>query len=124
MKIHIDDSKSIAQIQEEFLNAFKYLKIEFFAKAHAEGESSPKKDLLEGVKLLSEIRTVHNEGDISITKEMTVNEVEQAFEDKFGIHVQLFRKQNESWLMTSTTDDWTLAKQIETAEFMETPAED
>ena len=123
MKLHIDDSKTIKEIQDEFQNIFKSIKIEFFAKAHEVGEASAKADMLDSAKKLGEIRTIHNEGDISITKDMTVSAVESAFEDNFGIHAQVFRKQNNVWLETTNTDGWTLAKQIETADFMSSPAE-
>ena len=124
MKVHIDDSKTIKEIQDEFISVFKYIKIEFFTKAHKTGESSTKKDLIEHSKKIGEIRTNHQEGDLVITKDMHVSDVENAFEEKFGIHAQIFRKQNNVWLLTTSTDDWTLEKQIETAEFMDTPVEE
>jgi len=123
MKLHIDDSKTIAEIQKEFVNAFEYIKIEFFNKAHSVGETSSKKDMIDSSKKLGEIRTIHNEGDIVITKDMLVSDVETEFEDKFGIHVQVFRKQNDVWLLTTNTDSWSLEKQIEEAKFMSSPAE-
>ncbi len=121
MKIHIDDSKTIKEIQAEFINVFKYVKIEFFKKSHEAGEGSAKKDLIEQNKTLGEIRTLHNEGDLIITKDMVVSDVESAFENTFGIHAQVFRKQNNVWLITSNTDSWTIAQQIETAEEMSHP---
>ena len=117
MKLHIDDSKTISEIQKEFNDIFEYIKLEFFTKPHKEGEGSTKDDLIDSSKKLSEVRTTHNEGDIIITKDMLVSEVENAFEENFGIHVQIFRKQNDVWLVTTTTDNWPLDKQIETAKF-------
>jgi len=122
MKLHIDDNKTIEEIQTEFINVFKYIKIEFFSKAHKSGEGSAKEYLLEHTKKLGEIRTKHTEGDIIITPTMLVSEVETIFEDSFGIHAQIFRKQNNVWLETTNSDSWTLAKQIETGEFMSSPA--
>lgn len=124
MKLHIDDSKTIKEIQDEFVNVFKYIKIEFFKKSHEAGEGSAKKDLIEHSKKLGDIRTIHNEGDLVITKDMIVSDVESAFENTFGIHAQVFRKQNDVWLLTSNTDSWTLAEQIETAEEMDKPVEE
>ena len=94
MKLHIDDSKTIKEIQDEFIKVFKFIKIEFFTKAHEAGESSKKEDLIEDSKKISEIRTNHKEGDLIITKDMLVSDVENAFEENFGIHAQIFRKQN------------------------------
>ena len=123
MKLHIDDSKTIKEIQAQFIDVFKYIKVEFFKKSHETGEGSSKKDLLELTKTLGEIRTIHNEGDLIITKDMLVSDIESAFENTFGIHAQIFRKQNNVWLLTSNTDSWTLAEQIEKAEEMSHPAQ-
>ena len=124
MKLHIDDSKTIKEIQDEFINVFKYIKIEFFKKSHEAGEGSAKKDLIEHSEKLGDIRTIHNEGDLIITKDMIVSDVESAFENTFGIHAQVFRKQNDVWLLTSSTDSWTLAEQIKTAEEMDKAVEE
>jgi len=123
MKLHIDDSKTIEEIRNAFTASFEYLKLEFFTKPHEVGEASAKKDMIDENKTLGDIRKKHNEGDIIITADMLVSDVESAFEDKFGIHAQVFRKQNNVWLETTSSDHWTLAKQNETGEFMCSPAE-
>jgi hypothetical protein len=46
---------------------------------------------------------------------MKVGELEHAFNVKFGLSAQVFRKSGEIWLQTTTTDTWTLAKQNEVA---------
>jgi uncharacterized protein (DUF1697 family) len=124
MKLHIDDSKTIEEIQKEFTKVFSFLKVEFFTKSHEVGEASAKKDLIANTQKLGDIRTKHAEGDLLITAEMEVGEVENAFEENFGVHVQIFRKQNNVWLETTNSDSWTLAKQNETAEFMSTPVDE
>lgn len=123
MKLNIDDSKTIAELQKEFVDAFQYVKIEFFTKPHQSGETSAKKDMIDASKKLGEIRTIHIEGDFIITKDMLVSDVEEVFKNKFGVHVQVFRKQNEVWLLTTNTDNWTLERQIEEAKFMSSPSE-
>lgn len=123
MKLHIDDTKTIEEIRNEFNNSFEFLKLEFFTKPHQAGEASAKTDMIDENKTLGEIRQKHNEGDLIIKADMMVSEVEGAFEEKFGVHVQVFRKQNNVWLETSGSDSWTLTKQNETGEFMSSPAE-
>ena len=50
MEIHIDDTKKLEDIKNEFSKKYPFLKIEFFKNAHAEGNGSPKSDMiLEGV---------------------------------------------------------------------------
>ena len=111
MKITINDHRKIHAIQEEFTNAFPYLKIEFFAKPHASGGQSSKNLMKQSSKTLGECRTVHNKGVITISPEMTVDELEQRFMDVYGLSTQIFRKSGNVWLETTVTDGWTLAKQ-------------
>lgn len=119
MKLHVDDKRAISSIQEEFNAVFPFLKIEFFKKPHETGEASPLDEMLPTDSTLGKWRTIHNEGDLVITAETTVDEVESAFQDKFGISAQVFRKSGEVWLETSATDSWTLKEQNEQGEFME-----
>jgi hypothetical protein len=42
---------------------------------------------------------------------MLVSELENLFEDKFKLSVQVFRKSGKSWLETTFTDGWSLKKQ-------------
>ena len=107
----INDSQSLKQIQEAFSALFPYLKVEFYSKKHGDFGGSHKKDQLHPDQLVKDIRTIHNEGDIKIDANMTVLVFEQLFEDKFGLHVQVFRKSGKIWLQTSVTDYLTLEMQ-------------
>lgn len=119
MKLHVDDKRVISSIQEDFNSAFPYLKIEFFKKPHEAGEASPLSEMLPSDSTLGKWRTIHNEGDLTITAETKVDEVETMFQEKFGISAQVFRKSGAVWLETSATDSWTLKEQNEQGEFME-----
>lgn len=107
----IKDQKHIADIQADFRRLFPYLKLEFYNLQHEAGEGSPKRALLPSHKLLSEVRTVHNEGDLTILPEMTVNELENKFSDLYGLNAQVFRRSGNLWMQTTVTDSWTLAEQ-------------
>lgn len=113
MKISINDHRKIHAIQEEFNQNFPYLKIEFFSKPHASGGSSSKKLMKSSSKTLGECRTIHNKGSITITPELTVDELERRFMDVYGLSIQVFRKSGNVWLETTVTDGWTLEKQNE-----------
>lgn len=120
MKLHIDDTRNISDIQNDFNAQFPFLKIEFFKKPHETGESSPLSEMLPSDSTLAKWRTVHNEGDLILTAETTVDEVESGFQNKFGVSAQVFRKSGAVWLETSATDSWTLKEQNEQGAFMET----
>lgn len=124
MKLHIDDTKKIEDIKTAFNHSFKFLNLGFFTKSHKIGEPSAKRDLIDDEKTLAEIRQKHTAGDLLIDASMLVSEVESAFENQFGVHVQVFRKQNDVWLETTNTDNWTLEKQNETGKFMSSEAEE
>ncbi len=111
MKVTINDKRKIFAIQEEFNAMFPYLKIEFFSKPHKLGGSSSKKQMKSVSKTLGECRTIHNTGKITITPNMTVADLEQRFNDVYGLSVQVFRKSGKAWLETTVTDKWTLEEQ-------------
>ncbi|MBL7919921.1 MAG: hypothetical protein JNJ40_06375 [Bacteroidia bacterium] len=111
MKININDNRKIFTIQEEFNTLFPYLKIEFFSKPHKVGGASAKKLIKHNSKTLGECRTIHNNGEITITPSLTVSDLEQRFQDVYGLNVQVFRKSGKVWLETTVTDGWSLDEQ-------------
>ena len=111
MKITINDHRKIFAIQEEFNNVFPYLKLEFFSKPHKSGGESAKKFVKHHSKTLGECRTIHSNGEITISPNMTVTELEQSFGDVYGLGVQVFRQSGKVWLETTVTDGWTLEEQ-------------
>ncbi len=119
MILHIDDNRKISEIQAEFNERFPYLKLEFFKKPHDVGEASPLSEMLPSDSTLKEWRTIHDEGDIIITPETTVEDVESGFQETFGISTQVFRQSGDIWLETSATDKWTLKEQNEQGAFMQ-----
>lgn len=111
MKVTINDKRKIFAIQEEFNQLFPYLKLEFFSKPHKPGGATAKKFVKHNSKTLGECRTVHNMGQITITPQMTVTDLEQRFSDVYGLGVQVFRQSGKVWLETTVTDKWTLEEQ-------------
>jgi hypothetical protein len=109
----IDDKKSIQTIQNEFNELFNGLKLEFYTHKHGHHQGSKKEDQYSSDQILASIRDQHKSGNLRITDDMTTAALEDEFESKFGLHVQVFRKSGNLWLQTSTTDNWTLAKQNE-----------
>ncbi len=118
MEILIDDNRTLQDLQEEFSAKYPFLKLEFFSKAHAEGDASPKSEMITENHKLGEVRTNHKQGSITIHSEMKVSDLENDFEDLFGIHIQVFRKSGDLWLETSATDSWSLKEQNSTGEEM------
>lgn len=111
MKIAINDHRKVFAIQEEFNTEFPYLKLEFFSKPHKSKGASEKEFIKHNSVTLAECRTMHEDGNITITPHMTVNNLEQNFGDIYGLGVQVFRKSGDAWLETIETDGLTLEEQ-------------
>lgn len=107
----ITDKKNIREIQKEFNEKFPYLKIEFYKGEHRSGEGSPIKERLNPEQPIGAIRQVHVEGDLSIDGNLKVSTFENAFLEKYGLNVQVFRKSGNLWMQTTITDEWTLNEQ-------------
>jgi hypothetical protein len=107
----INSTRTTDDIKKEFNNLFPGLKLEFYKVGHENHEGNKAKDQLTKNYELIELMFEDKSGELTINEEMTVNELESAFETKFGIHAQVFRKSNDLWLQTSATDDWTLMTQ-------------
>lgn len=116
MKITINDNRKIFAIQEEFNQIFPFLKLEFFSKPHKPGGATAKKFVKHNSKTLGECRTIHNSGEITITPQMTVSDLEQRFAEVYGLGVQVFRLSGKAWLETTVTDHWTLEEQNDQGE--------
>ncbi|MFP5470823.1 MAG: hypothetical protein ACLGGV_04445 [Bacteroidia bacterium] len=107
----ISDDKSLKQLKEEFQGKFPHLSINFYQKAHKTSEGNTNEQMLDENLTIATVRTIHNEGDMSIDGHLKTSTFEQQFRDKFGVNVQVFRKAKDIWLQTTVTDHWTLAEQ-------------
>lgn len=107
----ITDDKKLKDIAQEFSEKFTHLKIGFFAGPYNPGKGAPAREQLNSEKTIGEIRTVHTEGDLSIDAHQKVRTLERNFFENYGLNVQVFRKSGNLWLLTTATDDWTLAEQ-------------
>ena len=112
MKILISKDKTIAQLQDEFSQAYPFLKLVFFTKPHKAYKGSPAKFLVSDRDVtLGSLEKKPHSGELYIEPEMPTWQVERLFEEEFGLHVQVFRKSGNTWLETSVTDDLTLEDQ-------------
>ena len=106
----VKDELLIKDLQQTFNNKFPYLKIEFYQKPHSSEKGSPKDEKLDGSLTIALARTKHNTGDLSIHGKQKISTLEQAFQDQYGLSVQVFRKSANLWLQTTKTDHWTLTE--------------
>lgn len=124
MIIEIGNSTTVAEVRDAVTAKFPFLKIEFFRTAHGDGEMSKIKDQLAPDTVLDQFRQSTSNGCLILTSTMRVSDVERAFEEHFGLHAQVFRKQGGAWIMTGITDTWTLEQQNREGQALSVPVED
>lgn len=107
----ISKTLSVQNIKEQFNGQFPYLNIEFYNYEHEKHEGSSIDAQINQDTLLSVINPNLDDSIEEINPEMTVAEFETMMREKFNFNVQVFRKSNDIWLQTSSTDSWTLDKQ-------------
>ena len=116
-------TRKLSELKAEFHDQFPFLKIEFFKVPHHEQEPTAKKAMIKADHTVSEISETEKEGEIVLSGDMTVNELESLFRDEYGINVQVFRRSGNVWLETSSTDEMTLDEQNELGMEKATPPE-
>ncbi len=50
-------------------------------------------------------------GELALSDNMTVGELEKKLQVEFGLQAQVSRKSGNCWLETTMTDNWTLKQQ-------------
>ena len=107
----IQSTRTVGEIQQEFHAAFPGLKLGFYQKEHQDHQGSPKKLEYSPEVLLAQLNPDLLGDEIQLDVEQSVADFEQQMEIRFGLHIQVFRKSNNLWLQTTSTDDWTLGTQ-------------
>ena len=112
MELHLAPDRTVGTVQIEFSESFPGLKIVFFSKPHKAFKGSAAKFLVQDKDmLLKELSPNIKTGHLLIEHSTPVCQLEQLFEEEYGLHAQVFRKSGKTWLETSVTDDLTLEQQ-------------
>jgi len=113
MIIEVTDSMTIEILRNKFSERYLFLSIEFYAEPHKWQEETSFVHLLAHDKTIGEVRSIHHPGGLEIHPWHKTGAVEQAFRKKFGLNMQVFRHQGNSWIQTAGTDSLTLDEQNE-----------
>src|SRR5215467_10082701 len=113
MNLRIAPNRLISDLQKDFNNAFPFLKIEFFQNRNPQMPAFTFRQILPHNKRIVEGQAALSDGDIEISPEMKVKDLEKIFKDQFSLLAQVFRRSGNVWLETTMTDDWTLKQQNE-----------
>lgn len=108
MHININDNTTLRHIKDVFSDFYPYLQIGFFKKPHKKYEASPDMDLISMEKTIGEIKQTHVFGLLEIRPLYKVADVEKEFLERFGLSVQILRREKDRWVQTTGMDDFTL----------------
>jgi hypothetical protein len=108
MNISVNDTTTLRDIQRTFNNFYPYLKLSFFRAPHKKYEASDENQLLFPDTALSSILRTHVSGVFEILPMYRVTDVEQEFQRRFGLAVQILIKERSQWRQTTGMDDFTL----------------
>ena len=104
------EEKTLREVQQEFNEKFPFLRLNFYTAPHGEGTGSPDDLKIDPELTVAEARTVHTEGELSISANQKISTLEKRFAEQFGLYVQVFRQSGNLWLQSNKTDHWTLAE--------------
>ena len=110
---------TLEQVQQAFSRHYPNLKLVYFIDRNKDNHLRADERIQNLKMSIGSIREVAYDGYIQIEPSMTVIQVEKAFWDSFGLNVQIFRKSGRNWLMTHSSDLWTLEEQDKKAEEMD-----
>ena len=116
MSIVVTNSNTLTEIQQVFQDKFPLLKLEFYLNEHLVGEGSAAQNKLNPSLTIGELRNGDEVTEFSIHGNLKTSTFEESWQDTFGFSVQVFRKSGNIWLQTTSTDDWTLSEQQQSAE--------
>lgn len=112
MKIQVFENMTIAAVQQAFREYFPNLSLSFFSKPHDIYQASPVKYLITELDTpLKRLELLPHNAEVEILADMTVSALEDLFEQEFGLHVQVYRKDGNAWTETTLTDDLSLRVQ-------------
>jgi hypothetical protein len=106
MVLPILQNRTLNETQQDFNNAYRYLRIEFYRDSE---RGFTRKHFNNGVMMNA--AGLKKNGEIEINDITTVGQLENEFLEKFGLHVQVSRRSGIIWLETTMTDNWTLKQQ-------------
>jgi hypothetical protein len=108
MHIDINDNTTFRSIQQTFSDFYPYLQLEFYRRPHDKYEASEENDTIYPGKTIGEVKQTHVSAILEILPLSKVADIENEFQQRFGLSVQILRKENDRWEQTTGMDDLTL----------------
>lgn len=110
MKFHHETRQQLIQkVQEEFNQAYPFLKVEFGKTSHQ--HSMAIEPLPHTEEQLRQSARDLLEKDVRLSDNLKVSDLEDSLGHLFGTAAQVYRKSGNFWLETRMSRDWTLRQQ-------------
>ncbi len=119
--MQISNDKAVHELIAEFNQVFPFLKIEFYSVSYLPSKLFSNDKLIRHSASIAQCRKSNQEGDLVLSPQQTVAQLEQELWTGFGLSAQVFRKSGSLWIETSLTDSWTLKQQNLEGEQMTSP---
>jgi hypothetical protein len=117
MELSLAPNMTIAYLNEAFRFFYPNLKLVFFQKTFSDSQK-----LAENVRIIDESFYLKDlslkkvRGIIQIDDDESTGNFEADLEENFGLHVEVFRRSGDLWLLTTLSDAHSLAEQEINAE--------
>lgn len=108
MFLHIQNKRTLKELQLDFSGRFPFLRLEFFSKPHRKGMASAEKHQLNPFLQIVTVRTHHRNGAIEIKEHHKAEEVEQLLQEEYDLPAQIYHYTCNGWVMTDAADKATL----------------
>ena len=112
MYLKIKKANPVFEIQQQFAEAYPFLKIEFFRFPQRK-QTLSENVVIKPVNDLKFFDTYYCEWKINISKARTLHQVETDLELLFGLYAQIYRRAATQWIATGLMSDYTLQQQNE-----------
>lgn len=103
MRINIAGNTTLGSIQSQFSDYFPSLELEFFRNPYS--WETPIRLLSPNLKVVDVTYNVQ-EGSLQLADDMTIGELADIFNDRFGLHIQVFHKDRRR----NITDNYPLGR--------------
>jgi hypothetical protein len=108
MHIDINDKTVLKEIQKTFSDYYPFLLMKFYKKPHNKYEESRKTEELDIEKTVGDILKKQMAIKIEMLPKERVSNLENEFQNKIGIPIQILKLENGIWCQTSGLDNLTL----------------
>jgi hypothetical protein len=110
MDVVISPSMTVDEVCAQFHRVYPYLKLKFFYRSPMAEPFEPHKEV-PGHEVLENYLAKGYNGKFQLEAAHSTAEAERKFVMHYHLHVQVLRRSRNTWLITTTTDYYSLAEQ-------------